>query len=331
MVCVLDGYAGPGNYDDGTPGSPRITVNALELFREQRRVRGLFVERDDKYFAALDALCREPGFELCRAFHGSLADHLDECLREAADYPLLAFLDPFGLTLPFADVVRILERPYRSGTELLLNVSISAIRRNAGHLTSSQDDPTYLKARPKLLRRMDDALGGDWWRAIWLRDRENGARHIALEYTRRLAAAAGGWAAAVVDVSTGNPCTSPDAPLKTVTTGDHHALVAAFLTKHYSSGGQWQRPDVPLHTIPTLDRFGLVTVELDGEPYVIADIGMRMLQPRELARAQGFEDTYVLTGSKREQVARIGNSVCPPVARAVVAALFGPEALEAAA
>lgn len=111
-------------------------------------------------------------------------------------------------------------------------------------------------------------------------------------------------------------------PVGAVTAVDHHSLVAAFLTKYYGTGGQHQRPDEPLHTIPTVDRFGLVTVAVDGVPHVITDIGMRMLQPRELALAQGFDDAYILTGSKREQVARIGNSVCPPVARAIVAAQF---------
>lgn len=125
-------------------------------------------------------------------------------------------------------------------------------------------------------------------------------------------------------------------PLGTVTTQDHHALctvtlaaepaghapkVAAFLIKYYGCG-VGQRLDEPLHTIPTVDRFGLVTVRIDGVPLVITDISMRMLQPRELARAQGFTDEYVLTGTKTQQVARIGNSVCPPVARAVVAAQF---------
>jgi DNA (cytosine-5)-methyltransferase 1 len=107
--------------------------------------------------------------------------------------------------------------------------------------------------------------------------------------------------------------------------------VAAFLIKFYGDGGQLQRCDEPLHTIPTLDRFGLVTVTMEGEQYVVVDIGMRMLQPRELARAQGFPDDYVLTGSKSEQVARIGNSVCPQVARALVAAQFGLDRREEAA
>ncbi len=124
-------------------------------------------------------------------------------------------------------------------------------------------------------------------------------------------------------------------PIGTVTGIDHHSLVtgdlekdptpralqvAAFLTKYYTEGGTAQGCAVPLDTIVSKDRFGLVTVILDGEPWVLADIGLRMLQPRELATAQGFGPDYVLTGTKAQQVARIGNSVCPPVACAVVRA-----------
>jgi len=49
---------------------------------------------------------------------------------------------------------------------------------------------------------------------------------------------------------------------------------------------------------------------------------MRMLTPRELARCQGFPDSYILTGTKTSQVARIGNSVCPPVVEAIVRATY---------
>ena len=111
-------------------------------------------------------------------------------------------------------------------------------------------------------------------------------------------------------------------PTGTVTAKDHHALVAAFLIKYYGTGGQWQTLDEPLHTIVGKARFGLVTVDIGGEQYALVDIGMRMLQPRELARAQGFSDDYVLTGTKTQQIAKIGNSVCPPVARALVESQF---------
>jgi DNA (cytosine-5)-methyltransferase 1 len=116
-------------------------------------------------------------------------------------------------------------------------------------------------------------------------------------------------------------------PIGTVTGVDHHSLVHAFLVKFYGNGGQWAGCDEPMHTLPTKDRMGLVMVA--GEPYRIADIGLRMLQPRELARAQGFGDGYLLSAPdrglslpKHAQVRMIGNSVCPPMAHALVAANY---------
>lgn len=133
----------------------------------------------------------------------------------------------------------------------------------------------------------------------------------------------------------------PDRPLGTITARDHHsvvtvhlkraqehqdlesgstAIVAAFLTKYYGVGSYAQAVDSPLHTIRAKACFGLVTVFVDGVTYAITDIRMRMIKPRELARCQGFDEDYVLVGSKQDQIARIGNSVPPPLARAVVAA-----------
>ncbi len=122
-----------------------------------------------------------------------------------------------------------------------------------------------------------------------------------------------------------------DEPLHTISAGGlHHAEVRAFLIKFYSQGGQWQDVREPMHTIPTKDRLGLVTIH--GEDYAIVDIGMRMLTPRELARAQGFPDSYILDPvvngkplSKSAQVRMIGNSVCPPVAAAIIRANFAHE------
>lgn len=121
----------------------------------------------------------------------------------------------------------------------------------------------------------------------------------------------------------------PREPMKTIVAGGWHAsLVKAFLVKYYGDGGQWQSLKEPLHTVRTKDCIGLVTVK--GVEYQIVDIGMRMLTPRELARAQGFPDSYVLNPivdgkplTKTDQVRMIGNSVCPPLARAIVEANVG--------
>lgn len=118
-----------------------------------------------------------------------------------------------------------------------------------------------------------------------------------------------------------------DEPLHTISAqGTHHAEVRAFLIKYY---GTDQDPELcqPLHTITTKDRFALVTVR--GELYAIVDIGLRMLTPRELFTAQGFPLDYVIEHdgkgkafTKTAQVARCGNSVCPPLAEALVRANY---------
>lgn len=115
-------------------------------------------------------------------------------------------------------------------------------------------------------------------------------------------------------------------PTHTISAGGNHlGEVRAFLVKYYSEGGQWQDLREPMHTIPTKDRIGLVMVH--GEPYRVVDIGMRMLEPHELYRAQGFPANYIIDrladGTRLSKAARVrmcGNSVCPPMAAALVRA-----------
>lgn len=111
-------------------------------------------------------------------------------------------------------------------------------------------------------------------------------------------------------------------------------LCAAFLVKYFGTA-VGQPVDEPFATVTTLPRFAVVTVEIDSQTYVLVDITLRMLTPRELARAQGFPNSYVLDPVTPQlirgkvvhkpltiaaQIRMIGNSVCPPVARALVAA-----------
>lgn len=118
-----------------------------------------------------------------------------------------------------------------------------------------------------------------------------------------------------------------DEPLHTITTSPgHFGLVSAFLIKYYGTGGG-QELKMPLATITTKDRFGFVNVilDIDGEAYIIKDIFLRMLKPEELKRMQGFPDDYIINRDIdwkpypiKEQVARIGNSVVPIMAEALV-------------
>lgn len=114
-------------------------------------------------------------------------------------------------------------------------------------------------------------------------------------------------------------------PLHTITAGGtHFGEVRVFLIKYYGTA-VGQACTEPLHTITTKERLGIVTVA--GNQYQIVDIGMRMLQPHELFKAQGFPNDYIIdkdcTGKKypkTKQIARCGNAVPPPFAEALVRA-----------
>lgn len=112
-------------------------------------------------------------------------------------------------------------------------------------------------------------------------------------------------------------------PLNTVVAGPGHlGEVRAFLIKYYGQGTGQDIKD-PLDTVVSKDRFGLVTIH--GQDYQIVDIGLRMLEPKELYSAQGFPKDYIIdhdlkgnTIDKSEQVKRCGNAVPPPFAKALV-------------
>lgn len=139
---------------------------------------------------------------------------------------------------------------------------------------------------------------------------------------------------------------STDEPLGTISAqGQHHAEVRAFLVKYYGSD-QDPRLEEPMHTVTSKDRFGLVTIQ--GQDYEIVDIGLRMLAPPELYRAQGFPAHYIISEipdpkllfvdgqqttewpltlpriplTKSAQVRMCGNSVCPPLSEALIRANF---------
>jgi len=119
---------------------------------------------------------------------------------------------------------------------------------------------------------------------------------------------------------------SMNEPIPTIVAGPGHwGEVRTFLMSYYGSEKDLgQTVDEPLRTITGTDRFGIVTVY--GQDYMIVDIGMRMLEPRELYDAQGFPHDYIINFKnhqgrpypKKSQVARCGNSVPPPFSEALV-------------
>jgi len=131
-------------------------------------------------------------------------------------------------------------------------------------------------------------------------------------------------------------------PMDTVTARDSHALTTAFLSKYYgtSTGSSMNEPVATITAEGNhlalvrafLKKFrgsAKNTIKIGGDVYAIVDIGMRMLQPRELFRAQSFGDHYRIEHdaygtplTKGAQIKMAGNSVPPEMACALVRANY---------
>ncbi|MFF3863347.1 three-Cys-motif partner protein TcmP [Streptomyces sp. NPDC002209] len=197
-VVYLDGYAGPGRYDDGTPGSPDLILDSAAAISAFRKLDCYFIEKNRKNYQSLSALvaeAREQGLS-AHALQGGVERHLDHVLEAAQGSPLFAFLDPFGLGITFEALTQRIFGSRRAGgqpTEVLLNFNANAVRRIGGLLTSTKDNPR----KPATLKALDDACGGDWWQQEFLDSAGNpeAVRRIARGFAQRVGKAvnAGSW------------------------------------------------------------------------------------------------------------------------------------------
>jgi three-Cys-motif partner protein len=164
-VVYLDGYAGRGRYEDGTPASAeRILQIAVKQGAYGIRYRLFFYEPDPRSYAVLKPVVDEyvaRGVQ-AEAFEEEVIGGLGEVLGAAKDLPLFLFLDPCGLGMPFsvlAGTLSGLRGAVWPPTEVLLNFSLEAVRRIGGHVTSPTPNETTMA-------RLDEALGGGWWRDL---------------------------------------------------------------------------------------------------------------------------------------------------------------------
>jgi three-Cys-motif partner protein len=164
-VVFLDGFTGRGRYQDGSPASAERILRIAQNQGESRTVfwTCFFVEVDGDDAAQLAAVVDQYARQgvTAKAHQGSVLEVLDDVVRTAVGCPLFLFLDPCGLGIPYDRLVTLLHRERPAGwppTEVLLNFSLEAVRRIAGHVGSERG---FEATR----RRLDEAVGGDWWRA----------------------------------------------------------------------------------------------------------------------------------------------------------------------
>jgi three-Cys-motif partner protein len=164
-VVYLDGYAGHGRYQDGRPASAeRILQIAENQGNRGINYRLFFYERDQESFTVLEEVVKEytPRGVRAEATCSEVISGLSRVVDAAHEKPLFLFLDPCGLGIPFSMLTRTLSGTRAAKwppTEVLLNFSLDAVRRIAGHVTSPN-------ANKKSMARLDEVLGGNWWREL---------------------------------------------------------------------------------------------------------------------------------------------------------------------
>lgn len=207
-VVVYDAYSGPGRYENDEPGSPELLVDTALAMSDLRTVRTIFSEKDKEYCEKLSAmLASKDGLDSdsYEVRIGPVETHMDAVLASCGDLPLFVFLDPYGLTVSFEDVVTVLKSRNKPGysrllqpkTELLMNFSYEAVRRISGVVRSDKDYP----ARQGQLAALDQALGGDWWRQLAAEEPEGWVESILEGYAHRVAAAVGDTGYITADVA----------------------------------------------------------------------------------------------------------------------------------
>lgn len=165
-VVLLDGYAGRGQYEDGSPGSPLLLARTAQRLADFRDVTCVYVEENEADFANLQQVMDTHGRETDLLLHGDLRTHLPRILQLAQGTALFAFLDPFGTALDRGQLVGdLLCRPGGAPVEVLLHLSVSTVARLGGLLRRRREQGVEVldQRDAKSIAHVDRFLGGDWW------------------------------------------------------------------------------------------------------------------------------------------------------------------------
>jgi three-Cys-motif partner protein len=204
QVVIVDGYAGADRYSPGDAGSPALIARtSLDNRLQQRRIRALLVEADaDTYGRLTRIMEREPAADTFTydTFHGDVQEYMPALLAEAAEFPLLMFLDPFGLGPNANDLTAIFASRATTGaggqqrpTEVLLRFDARFIGLVRGHLRKFQRGEGQ-GGTASLVQRMDHLVGGQWWQSgSHLTDAEF-KQWLIVGYVDRLRVAINGFA-----------------------------------------------------------------------------------------------------------------------------------------
>jgi len=169
-VVVVDCFAGPGCFEDGSDGSPLIIAKAVRKIAEKgKAVSALFIEEKRKYFQPLQASVKDYQ-DVCRTVHGSFEDSARDIADMGCNNTVFVYIDPYGIKPLRFDILAGIYANITKGSsvEVLLNFNApSLIRNGLAALKCSQQDDNYEELdRTMTPADIDTIAGGDYWRDI---------------------------------------------------------------------------------------------------------------------------------------------------------------------
>lgn len=169
-VVVVDCFAGPGRFEDGSDGSPLIIAKAVRKIAEKgKAVSAIFIEEKRKYFRRLQESVKDYQ-DVCRTVHGSFEDSAKEIADMGRNTTVFVYIDPYGIkSLRFDTLAGIYANIAKgSSVEVLLNFNASSLVRNglAALKCSQQDDKEEELDRTMTSEDVDMIAGGAYWRDI---------------------------------------------------------------------------------------------------------------------------------------------------------------------
>jgi three-Cys-motif partner protein len=169
-VVVVDCFAGPGRFEDGSDGSPLIIAKAVRQIAEKgKTVSAVFIEEKRKYFQRLQESVKDYQ-DVGRTVHGSFEESAKEIADMGRYNTVFAYIDPYGIKpLHFDTLAEIYANIAKgSSVEVLLNFNASSLIRNglAALKCSQQEDKEEELDRTMTSADIDTIAGGSYWREI---------------------------------------------------------------------------------------------------------------------------------------------------------------------
>lgn len=177
-VIIIDGFAGPGLFEDQSHGSPLIICNAVKdalskNLRARQKLRVVCIEKDEEIFAKLESNLKH--FEFASAKHGSFIDFADKIAQVANTHSLFLYVDPFTVRgLVWEELDRIYSSlDSGSSVEVLLNLNSQSFVREALSVLktdlSGMDDESSGDEQvigDTQIATLNSIAGGTWWKEL---------------------------------------------------------------------------------------------------------------------------------------------------------------------